>query len=151
VSYNKELGDSYAAYNKPVAVSDWLAHHQDAEEEWLLLLDADMQLLRPFTPDEFKLTKGWAMAANYDYMRVRAGSCEELLFVYGRVSNPGFAGAGVASCADLTTPKRTCACMHAYECPVVQEFLHGSILYQSTQRFQRNDTQALPREMLRHA
>jgi hypothetical protein len=70
---NKELNDWYQAYNKPKAVSDWLEHNPHPKEKWILLIDADMLLRRPFLPEEFNLTKGWAMAAHYDYMKVCRG------------------------------------------------------------------------------
>ncbi|GBF96079.1 peptidyl serine alpha-galactosyltransferase [Raphidocelis subcapitata] len=68
-AYNAELKDWYAAYNKPTAVQDWLAHNPAPPEEWLLLLDADMLLRRPFLPEHFNLSKGWAVAGHYDYMK----------------------------------------------------------------------------------
>ena len=43
-AWNEALKDYYAAYNKPVAVKDWLAAHPQPKREWLLLLDADMLL-----------------------------------------------------------------------------------------------------------
>jgi hypothetical protein len=70
-AYNKDLKDWYAAYNKPVAVKDWLEHHPHPKEDWVLLLDSDMLLRRPFRPRDFNLTKGWAIAGHYDYMKVR--------------------------------------------------------------------------------
>ena len=39
--------DNYAAYNKPEAVIDWL-QHVTPEEEYILVLDSDMILRRPF-------------------------------------------------------------------------------------------------------
>lgn len=60
-------GDVYPAYNKPEAVIDWLAHFTP-EEEWIVVLDSDMLLRRPFLPQDFNLTRGWAMGAKYTYM-----------------------------------------------------------------------------------
>eukprot|EP00879_Flechtneria_rotunda_P017349 GHRR01018175.1.p1 GENE.GHRR01018175.1~~GHRR01018175.1.p1 ORF type:complete len:350 (+),score=62.58 GHRR01018175.1:1082-2131(+) len=60
-------GDVYPAYNKPEAVIDWLQHVTPAEE-WVVVLDSDMILRRPFLPSEFNLTRGWAVGARYDYM-----------------------------------------------------------------------------------
>jgi hypothetical protein len=60
-------GDVYAAYNKPEAVVDWLQHVTPAED-WVVVLDSDMLLRRPFLPSDFNLTRGWAISAKYDYM-----------------------------------------------------------------------------------
>jgi hypothetical protein len=43
-------GDVYSAYNKPVAVIDWLAKTQ-VEEDYVLVLDADMIMREPFLPE----------------------------------------------------------------------------------------------------
>jgi peptidyl serine alpha-galactosyltransferase len=40
-------GDHYSAYNKPLAVIDWLSKNPP-EEEWLVILDSDMLLREPF-------------------------------------------------------------------------------------------------------
>lgn len=60
-------GDHYAAYNKPEAVVDWL-EHVTPEEEWILVLDSDMILRKPFTNKEMKAVKGLAVGARYTYM-----------------------------------------------------------------------------------
>ncbi|KAF6253042.1 hypothetical protein COO60DRAFT_1628374 [Scenedesmus sp. NREL 46B-D3] len=60
-------GDAYAAYNKPEAVVDWL-EHVTPKEEWVVVLDSDMLLRRPFLPSDFNLSRGWAVGARYDYM-----------------------------------------------------------------------------------
>lgn len=44
---NPHNGDRYSAYNKPLAVVDWLTR-APPEEEWLVILDADMILRMPF-------------------------------------------------------------------------------------------------------
>lgn len=62
-----ETGDAYLAYNKPGAVVDWLAH-VTPEEEWLVILDSDMILRHPFSPDIMKPEKGLAVSASYTYM-----------------------------------------------------------------------------------
>lgn len=67
-AWNPELKDWYAAYNKPGAVVDFLEHIKP-KEEWVLVLDSDMLLRRPFLPEHFNLSRGWAMAANYDYLK----------------------------------------------------------------------------------
>ncbi len=57
-----------AAYNKPGALVDWL-NKTKVEEEYVLLLDSDMLLRRPFLPEEFNLTKGWVRAPYYSYLK----------------------------------------------------------------------------------
>lgn len=60
-------GDHYPAYNKPAGVIHWLDRVTPAEE-WLVVLDSDMILRRPFDPAELNLTRGWATGARYDYL-----------------------------------------------------------------------------------
>jgi hypothetical protein len=38
------------AYNKPVAIIDWLAKN-DVKEDYVLVIDADMIMREPFTPE----------------------------------------------------------------------------------------------------
>ena len=59
--------DSYAAYNKPEAVIDWL-EHVTPEEEYVLVLDSDMIQRRPFLVEEMEPRKGLAVGARYTYM-----------------------------------------------------------------------------------
>lgn len=40
----------YHAYNKPLAVIDWLAKN-DIKEDYILVIDADMIMREPFLPD----------------------------------------------------------------------------------------------------
>ena len=47
---------------------DWLKH-VDPKEDWVVVLDSDMLLRRHFKPEEFKLDRGWALAAHYDYLK----------------------------------------------------------------------------------
>ena len=46
-SEHPRLDDSYTAYNKPVAVIDWLAK-TDVKEEYILVIDTDIIMRRPF-------------------------------------------------------------------------------------------------------
>jgi hypothetical protein len=46
-TYHPRIDDVYNAYNKPVAVIDWLAT-TDVREEYILVIDADMIMRRPF-------------------------------------------------------------------------------------------------------
>jgi peptidyl serine alpha-galactosyltransferase len=66
-AHNQRTGDSYAAYNKPGAVVDWLAH-APPPQPWVLVLDSDMLLRRPFVPADFPVQRGRAVSAKYDYM-----------------------------------------------------------------------------------
>lgn len=68
-AYHPRLKDWYAAYNKPGAVVDFL-EKAPAKEKWVVALDSDMLLHRPFLPETFNLTAGWAMgAAGYTYLK----------------------------------------------------------------------------------
>jgi len=60
-------GDNYAAYNKPEAVIDWL-EHVTPKEEYVLVLDSDMILRKPFLVEEMHPSPGWAVGARYTYM-----------------------------------------------------------------------------------
>jgi peptidyl serine alpha-galactosyltransferase len=44
---NPHNQDHYSAYNKPLAIIDWL-EKDPPEEEWLVIIDADMILREPF-------------------------------------------------------------------------------------------------------
>jgi hypothetical protein len=68
-AYNQKIKDWYAAYNKPGAVVDFL-ERAPAAETWVVALDSDMLLHKPFLPEEFNLTSGWAIgAAGYTYLK----------------------------------------------------------------------------------
>jgi hypothetical protein len=60
-------GDVYAAYNKPEAVIDWL-ENITPKEDWVVVLDSDMLVRRPFGPLDWNISKGWAVSAPYQYM-----------------------------------------------------------------------------------
>jgi hypothetical protein len=60
-------GDHYAAYNKPEAVIDWL-EHQTPKEDFVLVLDSDMILRKPFLVEAMHPKKGSAVGAKYTYM-----------------------------------------------------------------------------------
>jgi hypothetical protein len=66
---NPHNGDVYSAYNKPEAVIDWLAHN-DIEEEFVLILDADMIMRAPFIPEDLGAKEGTAISAYYGYLKV---------------------------------------------------------------------------------
>lgn len=46
---------------------DWLKH-VDPKEDWILVLDSDMYLRKPFYPQFFNATPGWCISADYTYM-----------------------------------------------------------------------------------
>ncbi|EFJ40854.1 hypothetical protein VOLCADRAFT_121680 [Volvox carteri f. nagariensis] len=66
-AHNEKTDDWYAAYNKPGAVYDWLKH-VTPKEDWVLVLDSDMYLRKPFYPQFFNATRGWCVSADYTYM-----------------------------------------------------------------------------------
>ena len=57
-------GDKYPAYNKPMAVIDWLAK-TDVKEDYVLIIDADMIMRRPIIPDPLSPL---ATSAYFGYM-----------------------------------------------------------------------------------
>lgn len=57
-------GDEYPAYNKPMAVIDWLAK-TDVKEDYVLIIDADMVMRRPIVPDP---SSSLATSAFFGYM-----------------------------------------------------------------------------------
>lgn len=61
-------GDDYSAYNKPLAVIDWLARN-DIKEEYILIIDADMIMRKPFLPIASGAAPGWAVSAFFGYMK----------------------------------------------------------------------------------
>jgi peptidyl serine alpha-galactosyltransferase len=67
---NTQIKDTYAAYNKPGAVVDFL-EKAPAEERYVIILDSDMLLHKPFLPDDgADISPGWAMgAAGYTYLK----------------------------------------------------------------------------------
>lgn len=67
-THHPRTGDVYSAYNKPVAVIDWLAR-TDVKEEYVLIIDADMIMLSPFVPEVVGAARGWAVSAYFAYMK----------------------------------------------------------------------------------
>lgn len=57
-------GDRYPAYNKPMAVIDWLAK-TEVKEDYVLIIDADMIMRRPIVPDP---SSPLATSAFFGYM-----------------------------------------------------------------------------------
>lgn len=66
-STHPRTGDRYPAYNKPVAVIDWLAKN-DILEEFILIIDADMIMRRKIIPEEHGAKRGLAVSAFFGYM-----------------------------------------------------------------------------------
>lgn len=60
-------GDIYGAYNKPVAVLDYLTNNSPPED-FLLVMDADMILRRPLVPVEMGARLGKPISARYGYL-----------------------------------------------------------------------------------
>ena len=67
-THHPRTGDIYSAYNKPVAVIDWLARN-DVKEEYVLIIDADMVMRMPFVPEEDGARPGRAVSAHFSYMK----------------------------------------------------------------------------------
>lgn len=67
-THHPRLGDVYSAYNKPLAIIDWLAKN-DVEEEYVLVIDADMIMRTPFTAEDVGAKPGTACAAYFGYMK----------------------------------------------------------------------------------
>lgn len=76
---NPHNGDVYSAYNKPEAVIDWLAHN-DIDEEFVLILDADMIMRAPFIPEDLGAKAGTAISAYYGYLKVGSSLMKQLDF-----------------------------------------------------------------------
>jgi hypothetical protein len=68
-STHPRTGDRYVAYNKPSAVGDWLKHFTP-EEEWILILEADMLLRHAVALDGYPHLKGpgYAVGARYEQL-----------------------------------------------------------------------------------
>lgn len=68
LTVDKEHNDVYSAYNKPGAVMYWL---QDVkpQEDFILVIDADMIMRQPFDPVALGAGPGWAISAFFTYMK----------------------------------------------------------------------------------
>lgn len=64
MTINPHNHDHYAAYNKPEAVIDWL-EHVTPKEDFVLVLDSDMILRRPFFVETMGPKKGRAVGARW--------------------------------------------------------------------------------------
>ncbi|BDA49070.1 Peptidyl serine alpha-galactosyltransferase [Coccomyxa sp. Obi] len=71
---DSEHNDSYPPYNKPGAITHWL-RFAEPEEPYILIMDSDIIMRRPYVPDELKVRPGWASAPYYDFLR---GAANEL-------------------------------------------------------------------------
>lgn len=61
-------GDVYSAYNKPLAVLDYLSKNK-VEEEYILVIDADMIFVQRFDPVMMGVRPGWGVSAFFGYMK----------------------------------------------------------------------------------
>lgn len=106
---NTIINDTYPAYNKPGAVLDWIGHVYP-EEEWILLLDSDMLLRRPFYLHDFNLTRGWAVSHMYHYLQgvdneLAERHIPEIMPRQDRLAGPlGRRSDKVSSCEFVTEP-----------------------------------------------
>lgn len=67
-THHPKTGDVYSAYNKPVAVIDWLARN-NVTEDYVLIIDADMIMRSTFVPDQVGAKPGRAVSAYFGYMK----------------------------------------------------------------------------------
>lgn len=67
-THHPRTGDVYSAYNKPVAVIDWLARNE-VKEDYVLIIDADMIMRSPFLPEVDGAAPGRAVSAFFGYMK----------------------------------------------------------------------------------
>ncbi|CAK0787343.1 hypothetical protein CVIRNUC_010562 [Coccomyxa viridis] len=65
---NQEHSDHYSAYNKPGAVIFWL-QDVEPEEDYILVIDADMIMRSPFFPKQLGVSPGWAVSAFFGYLK----------------------------------------------------------------------------------
>ncbi|KAL4451469.1 hypothetical protein ABPG75_007131 [Micractinium tetrahymenae] len=66
-SHHPRTGDWYTGINKPVAMADWLAK-TDVQEDYVLLIDADMIMRLPVLPHELGAAPGTAVSGFFGYM-----------------------------------------------------------------------------------
>eukprot|EP00873_Tetraselmis_striata_P002928 jgi/Tetstr1/423192/TSEL_001312.t1 len=69
-------GDSYGPYNMAGTVLHWV-QHAHIKEEYILILDSDMVLLRPLLPSHLGIAPGRAVAAFYGYLKGVANDLAE--------------------------------------------------------------------------
>lgn len=67
MAINPHNQDHYAAYNKPEAVIDYMDNNSP-REEYVLVLDSDMILRRPFFVEDLQPRRGLAVGARYTYL-----------------------------------------------------------------------------------
>ena len=75
-TYHPKTGDPYSAYNKPLAVIDYMARNK-VEEEYILVIDADMIFVQRFVPDSLGVRPGWASSAFFGYMQVSGAAAAQ--------------------------------------------------------------------------
>ncbi|KAL4441065.1 hypothetical protein ABPG77_010496 [Micractinium sp. CCAP 211/92] len=66
-SHHPRTGDWYTGINKPVAMADWLAK-TEVQEDYVLLIDADMIMRLPVLPHELGAAPGTAVSGFFGYM-----------------------------------------------------------------------------------
>eukprot|EP00884_Botryococcus_braunii_P005119 jgi/Botrbrau1/14608/Bobra.67_2s0008.1 len=67
-TFHPTSGDIYSGINKPVVVADWL-HVAKPQEDYIIILDADMVMREPLDPVAMGVKPGWAVAAFFGYMK----------------------------------------------------------------------------------
>ena len=66
--FNNYEGDTYSAYNKPGSVMHWMEHGDTAGTEWVVIIDADMIILKPFLMDKLRPRPKAPISAYYAYL-----------------------------------------------------------------------------------
>ncbi|EIE18946.1 hypothetical protein COCSUDRAFT_68096 [Coccomyxa subellipsoidea C-169] len=65
---DSEHDDNYPPYNKPGAITHWL-RFAEPEELYILIMDSDIIMRRPYLPEELKVRPGWAAAPYFDFLK----------------------------------------------------------------------------------
>ncbi|CAL5224706.1 g7434 [Coccomyxa viridis] len=63
-----QTGDIYSGINKPVAVFSWYRATKPTED-YIIIVDADMIMLKPFDPPKMGVKPGWAVSAFFGYLK----------------------------------------------------------------------------------
>ncbi|CAK0787529.1 hypothetical protein CVIRNUC_010749 [Coccomyxa viridis] len=63
-----KTGDIYSGINKPVAVLSWYMTAKPTED-YIIIVDADMIIMKPFDPVQMGVKPGWAVSAFFGYLR----------------------------------------------------------------------------------
>ena len=68
-NFKNYQGDAYSAYNKPGSVMHWLENGDTAGAEWVVIIDADMIILKPFLMEKLHPRPKQPISAYYGYLQ----------------------------------------------------------------------------------